>query len=196
MRLVTEPIREITERGIRTADGEEHLVDTIIFGTGFRANEYLRSVEIHGRDGQRLHDRWRDGAEAYLGVTVPGFPNLFLLYGPNTNGTTSVMFIHEAQVHYVMGALRSLTRRRGGSVEVRESVSARYNRRVQAALVGTVWTAGCTNYFRAPSGKLVTQLPMKGSRYWMRTRVFDRWRYRYRRPPASAGSGSGAQSDR
>ncbi len=196
VRLVTEPISEITEGGIRTADGEEHLVDTIIFGTGFRANEYLRSVEIHGREGQRLHDRWRDGAEAYLGVTVPCFPNLFLLYGPNTNGTTSVMFIHEAQVHYIMGALRSITRRRGGSLEVRQSVSARYNRRVQAALVGTVWTAGCTNYFRAPSGKLVTQLPMKGSRYWMRTRVFDRWRYRYRRSPATAGPGSGAHSDR
>ncbi len=185
VRLVTEPIREITERGIRTADGEEHLVDTIIYGTGFRASEYLRSVDIFGREGRCLQEQWRDGAEAYLGITVPGFPNLFLLYGPNTNGTTSVMFMHEAQVHYVMRALRWISRRGGGSVEVRDAVSARYNRGVQAALEGTVWTAGCTNYFRAPSGKLVTQLPVKGTRYWLRTRVFDRWSYRWRRPGPS-----------
>ena len=169
----------------RTADGEEHPVDTIIYGTGFRASEYLRSVDIFGRDGRCLQEQWRDGAEAYLGITVPGFPNLFLLYGPNTNGTTSVMFMHEAQVHYVTRALRWITRRGGGSVEVRDAVSARYNRGVQAALEGTVWAAGCTNYFRAPSGKLVTQLPVKGTRYWLRTRVFDRWSYRWRRPGPS-----------
>lgn len=178
VRVVTEPIVEITEAGIRTADGVEHLVDTIIYGTGFRANEYLSTIDIHGR-GRCLREQWRDGAEAYLGITVPNFPNLFLLYGPNTNGVTSVMFMHEAQVHYVMGALRSITRRGGGSLEVRDSVSKRYNRGIQAALEGTVWTANCSNYFRAPNGKVVTQLPMSGGRYWLRTRVFDRWSHRH-----------------
>jgi cyclohexanone monooxygenase len=178
VRLVVSPIVEITEAGVLTADGEEHGVDTIIYGTGFRANEYLTSVEIRGRAGRTLRDDWRDGAEAYLGVTVPGFPNLFLLYGPNTNGVNSIMFMHEAQVHYVMRALRSMTRRGHGALEVRRKVSDRYNRRLQAAMAGTVWTAGCTNYFRLPSGKVVTQLPYSAGRYWLRTRFFDRWRYR------------------
>ena len=112
MRLVTEPITEITEQGIRTADGEEHAVDTIIYGTGFRANEYLTAVDFYGRGGRRLRDDWRDGAEAYLGLTVSGYPNLFLLYGPNTNGVNSIIFMHEAQANYVMSALRTMTRRR------------------------------------------------------------------------------------
>jgi cyclohexanone monooxygenase len=178
VRLVTDPIVEITEAGLRTADGEEHCVDTIIYGTGFKANEYLSSVTIHGRDGRTLHDDWREGAEAYLGLTVAGYPNLFLLYGPNTNGVNSIIFMHEAQAHYVMRALRSMARHRYGAVEVRRRVSERYNRRIQAAMDGTVWTAGCNNYFRMPSGKVVTQLPYSGGRYWLRTRIFDRWRYR------------------
>ena len=181
VRLVTSPIVEITETGLRTADGEQHDVDTIIYGTGFKANEYLTTVDIIGRDGRRLHDDWRDGAEAYLGITVPGYPNLFLLYGPNTNGVNSIMFMHEAQAHYIMRALRSMTRHCRGAVEVRAGRTARYNRRLQAAMAGTVWTAGCDNYFRTAAGKVVTQLPYSGGRYWLRTRVFDRWNYRSRR---------------
>jgi len=184
VRLVTSPIVEITEQGLRTADGEEHRVDTIIYGTGFTANEYLGSVTIRGRGGRTLRDDWRDGAEAYLGITVPGYPNLFLLYGPNTNGVTSIIFMHEAQTNYIMGALRALRRRGGGALEVRARVTRRYNRRLQAAMAGTVWTAGCDNYFRTANGKVVTQLPYSGGRYWLRTRLFDRRRYR--------GSRSGA----
>jgi cation diffusion facilitator CzcD-associated flavoprotein CzcO len=178
VRLVTSPIVEITEQGLRTGDGEEHCVDTIIYGTGFKANEYLGSVTIRGRDGRTLREDWRDGAEAYLGITVPGYPNLFLLYGPNTNGVNSIIFMHEAQANYIMGALRALRRRGGGALEVRARVTRRYNQRVQAAMVGTVWTAGCDNYFRTANGKVVTQLPYSGGRYWLRTRLFDRWRYR------------------
>lgn len=172
VRLVTEPITEITEAGIRTADGEEHAVDTIIFGTGFRANEYLTAVDFYGRDGRRLHDDWRDGAEAYLGLTVSGYPNLFMLYGPNTNGVNSVIFMHEAQVNYIMSVLRTMKRRRVRSLDVRRSVMDRYNREIQAAMAATVWTAGCTNYFRTAGGKVVTQLPYSGGRYWLRTRLF------------------------
>ena len=118
VRLVTSPIVEITEAGLRTADGEEHAVDTIIYGTGFRANEYLTSVTIRGRGGRTLRDDWRDGAEAYLGLSVAGYPNLFLLYGPNTNGVNSIIFMHEAQAHYIMRALRLMTRRGLGALEV------------------------------------------------------------------------------
>lgn len=178
VRLVTEPITEITEQGIRTADGEEHRLDTIIYGTGFRATEYLTSVDFYGREGRRLRDEWRDGAEAFLGLTVSGYPNLFLLYGPNTNGVNSIIFMHEAQANYVMSALRVLRRRGIASLDVRKRVMDRYNRRIQGAMAGTVWTAGCRNYFRAPSGKVVTQLPYSGGRYWLRTRFLRPWQYR------------------
>src|SRR4051794_24682497 len=159
VRLVTEPIQELTERGVLTADGEEHVVDTIVFGTGFRANEYLTAIDIYGAAGCRLHDDWKDGAEAYLGLTVSGYPNLFLLYGPNTNGVNSVIFMHEAQVHYVMRALRTMARWRIGALEVRRRAMARYNTRIHALMPKMVWLAGCTNYFQTPRGKVVTQLP-------------------------------------
>jgi cation diffusion facilitator CzcD-associated flavoprotein CzcO len=178
VRLVTDRITEITEDGVRTGDGEVHAVDTIIYGTGFRANEYLTAVDFYGRDGRRLHDDWRDGAEAYLGLTVSGYPNLFTLYGPNTNGVNSIIFIHEAQANYIMGALRTMTRRGIRSLDVRRGVMDRYNRRIQAAMSGTVWTAGCHNYFRTAAGKVVTQLPYSGGRYWLRTRFFRSWAYR------------------
>jgi cyclohexanone monooxygenase len=186
VRLVTEPITEITESGVVTADGEHHAVDTIIYGTGFLANEFLTTVDIIGEDGQHLRDTWKDGAEAYLGLSVAGYPNFFMLYGPNTNGVNSILFFHEAQSHYVMAALSAMRRLGIGSVDVRRRVMARYNRRIQRAMEGTVWLAGCTNYFRAPSGKVVTQLPFSGGRYWLRTRLFPLWRYRWRRTARSA----------
>ena len=179
--VVTEPIVEITETGLRTADGRAHPVDTIVYGTGFRANEYLSALEVIGENGRRLHDDWAGGAEAYLGISVAGYPNFFMLYGPNTNGVNSVLFFLEAQAHYIMGALRTMTALGLRSVDVRRRVMDRYNERIQAAMVGTVWVAGCSNYFRAPSGKVVTQLPYSGARYWLRTRVFPLWRYRARR---------------
>jgi cation diffusion facilitator CzcD-associated flavoprotein CzcO len=181
VRLVTESISEVTEDGVRTSDGEEHLVDTIVFGTGFRANEYLTNIDVYGRDGRRLRDDWRDGAEAFLGLTVAGYPNLFLLYGPNTNGVNSVVFMHEAQTHYVLRALRAMRRWGASSVEVRHGAMRRYNERIQAKMADKVWLAGCRNYFTAPNGKVVTQLPYSGGRYWLRTRLLPRWSYRLRR---------------
>jgi cyclohexanone monooxygenase len=183
VRLVTEAITEITERGPRTSDGEVHEVDTIIYGTGFWANQYLSTVDVIGEGGRHLSQDWADGAEAYLGLSVAGYPNFFLLYGPNTNGVTSIIFLLEAQVHYVMGALRRMHRLGLGSMAVRRRVMDRYNAQVQSRMDGTVWTAGCTNYFRAPSGKVVTQMPFSGLWYWMHTRVFPLWRYRLRRRP-------------
>src|SRR4051812_3315599 len=184
VRLVTEPIQELTESGVLTADGEEHVVDTIVFGTGFRANEYLTAIDIYGRGGRRLHDDWKDGAEAYLGLTVSGYPNLFLLYGPNTNGVNSVVFMHEAQVHYVMRAMRLLKRPGIAAVEVRRRALRRYNDWLQKSMQDKVWLAGCNNYFRVPSGKVVTQLPYRGGQYWLRTRMLPIWNYRLiRRKP-------------
>jgi cation diffusion facilitator CzcD-associated flavoprotein CzcO len=179
--VVTSPITEITESGLRTADGTEHPADTIIFGTGFRAAEYLSTVRIRGRGGWELGERWADGAEAYLGLTVAGFPNLFMLYGPNTNGVNSILFMHEAQAHYIVRALRMMRRWRIAALDVREQVLRRYNDKLQASMAGKVWLAGCNNYFAAPSGKIVTQLPYSAGEYWLRTRVVGWWRYRMTR---------------
>jgi cyclohexanone monooxygenase len=179
VRLITDPIVEITEVGLRTANGDLHEVDTIIYGTGFKANQYLSTIDVVGEGGRRLHDDWIDGAEAFLGLSVPGYPNFFMLYGPNTNGMTSIIFILEAQVHYILGALRAMRRLGIASLDVRRRSMIRYNKRIQSAMQGTVWTAGCTNYFQAPSGKVVTQLPYSGARYWIRTRIFPIWSYRH-----------------
>ncbi len=179
--VVTTPIAEITETAVRTSDGVDHDVDTIIFGTGFRASEYLSTVTIRGRRGRLLRDQWSDGAEAYLGLTVSGFPNLFMLYGPNTNGVNSILFMHEAQAHYVVRALRLMRRWRIGALDVREPAMRSYNEKLQAAMEGTVWLAGCTNYYAGPSGKIVTQLPFSAGEYWLRTRLVGWWRYRLSR---------------
>jgi cyclohexanone monooxygenase len=160
--LETSPIVEFTELGLRTANGVEHVVDTVIYGTGFEAAEYLGSVDVFGSAGARLHDGWRDGPEAYLGTAVPGHPNLFTLYGPNTNGVTSVIYILEAQVNYISQLLDAMAEHRVRAVDVRREVHDRYNAEIQAAMQGTVWLANCNNYYQHPNGKIVTQFPYSG----------------------------------
>jgi cyclohexanone monooxygenase len=163
--LETSPIVELTERGLRTADGTEHEVDTIIYGTGFRAADFLGSLDVYGRSGRRLHDDWRDGAEAYLGTVVPGYPNLFTLYGPNTNGVTSIIYILEAQAEFVRRVLDRMGRHQLQSVEIKHQVHDAYNAEIQGAMAGTVWLANCNNYFRHPNGKVITQFPYNGQTF-------------------------------
>ncbi|WP_253867665.1 NAD(P)/FAD-dependent oxidoreductase [Mycobacterium sp. GA-1285] len=163
--LETTPIVEFTETGLRTANGTDHDVDTVIFGTDFKANEYLSGLDVYGREGRRLHDDWRDGAEAYLGTVVPGYPNLFTLYGPNTNGVTSIIFILEAQAQFVRRALDTMHRQRLQAVDIKRHIHDAYNREIQEAMTGTVWLANCNNYFRHLSGKVVTQFPYHGTTF-------------------------------
>jgi cyclohexanone monooxygenase len=160
--LETSPIAEFTADGLRTVDGVEHAVDTVIYGTGFKAADYLASLDVYGRSGARLRDDWRDGAEAYLGTLVPGYPNLFTLYGPNTNGVTSIIYILEAQAEYVSRLLGAMAERNARTVEVRREVHDRYNAEIQSAMAGTVWLANCNNYYRHANGKVVTQFPYSG----------------------------------
>jgi cyclohexanone monooxygenase len=163
--LETSPIVEFTERGLRTADGKEHEVDTVIYGTGFRATDFLGSLDVYGRGGRRLHDDWADGAEAYVGTVVPGYPNLFTLYGPNTNGVTSIIYILEAQSEFVRRVLDDRGRRGLQSVEIKQHLHDAYNAEIQEALAATVWVANCNNYFRHASGKVVTQFPYNGQTF-------------------------------
>ncbi len=162
VRLETTPIAAFTEDGVRTSDGNEHRVDTVIYGTGFRAADYLAGLDVYGTGGRRLHDDWRNGAEAYLGTVIPGYPNLFTLYGPNTNGVQSIIWIIEAQVEFIRRLLASMAGERIQAVEVKREIHDNYNEEIQAALAGTVWLAGCNNYFRHPNGKIVTQFPYHG----------------------------------
>ena len=168
VRLETSPIVRSTEHGLLTADGAEHRVDTVIFGTGFKAADYLSSLDVYGSSGRRLQDDWVDGAEAYLGTLVAGYPNLFTLYGPNTNGVNSILYIHEVQTAYVRRLLELMADRGARAIEVTREAHERYNAELQSAMVGKVWLS-CDNYFRHPSGKVVTQLPFSGRTFADRT---------------------------
>ncbi|WP_020661990.1 flavin-containing monooxygenase [Amycolatopsis benzoatilytica] len=169
----TAPIKEITPRGVRTADGVEHEVDVLIYGTGFKATEFLGPMQVFGRDGQPLSEAWRGGARAYLGLTVPGFPNLFCMYGPNTNlGAGSIIYMIERQARYLRQAVEHLARPGVASLEVRAEVEERYDREVQARLGHSVWS-GCTSWYRQENGRVSTNWPGLVVEYDRRTRVLD-----------------------
>jgi len=165
VRLETSAIVELTERGLRTADGAEHEVDTVIYGTGFHAADYLRSLDVYGARGRRLRDDWADGAEAYLGTVVPGYPNLFTMYGPNTNGVTSIIYILEAQAEFVRRTLDKVTLHRVRAIDIKRGIHDGYNADIQQAMQDTVWLANCNNYYRHPNGKVVTQFPYSGTTF-------------------------------
>ena len=168
--VITSPIASVTPDGLVTADGTGFPVDTIIYGTGFTATEFLAPMEIVGRTGRRLRaDAWAEGAAAYLGMTVPEFPNLFILYGPNTNlGNNSVVVMIEAQVRYVLACVRKLAS--GGVLEVNPAVFAQYQQTLAADLHGTVWEAGCSSWYKTTSGRVTNNWPRRVLRYRERTR--------------------------
>jgi cation diffusion facilitator CzcD-associated flavoprotein CzcO len=158
--VVTEAIREVSEKGVITADGVEHPADVLIYGTGFQALDFLAPMRVHGLGGLDLNQAWKDGAEAYLGVTVSGFPNLFLLYGPNTNlGHSSIVYMLESQIHYVMEALKLLRRRGAKALEVKPDVQQQFNARLQERIGHTVWNGGCTSWYKTESGKNTNNWP-------------------------------------
>jgi cation diffusion facilitator CzcD-associated flavoprotein CzcO len=170
--LVTADIERLTAQGVRTADGGHHRCDVIVYGTGFAATEFLTPVRITGRDGRALHDEWRDGAFAHLGIAVPGFPNMFLMYGPNTNtGNTSVVYFHEAQARYIVQAVRLLATSKK-AVEVRAEVSAEFDAEMQRRLGASVWV-GCDSWYRTDGGRVVTNWPGMAGEYAARTARLD-----------------------
>ena len=181
--VITEEVREITRDGVTTADGVERKVDAIVFGTGFTANEFLAPITIRGLGGRTLDDAWRDGAEAYLGLSVSGFPNLFIMYGPNTNlGAGSIIHMLESQMSWILGALRELARRPGAGLDVRADVQGAFDREVQERLRTSVWQSGCTSWYRTRSGRVVNNWPGLMSEYRRRTREFDTAAYRVLEP--------------
>ena len=164
--LVTSPIDKVEDDGLVTKAGERYPVDAIIFGTGFKTNEFLAPMKIEGLDGESLDHLWRDGAEAYCGITVAGFPNLFMLYGPNTNlAHSSVLYMIETQVIYITRCLKILQQQNLKYINVRKDAMVRYNEEIQAKLKKTVWDTSCSNWYKTASGKIVNNWPEATWRY-------------------------------
>jgi cation diffusion facilitator CzcD-associated flavoprotein CzcO len=181
--LVTDGIAEVREHSIVSQDGTERPIDALIYGTGFEATAPIAPTVIRGVGGLSLDEAWRDGLSAYLGTTVAGFPNLFLLSGPNTGlGHTSVVFMIEAQVHYVLACLRALRRHGGGAVAVRADAQTHFNDWVQRRMRRTVWASGCRSWYLDARGKNVTLWPSFTWDYWLRTRRVHERDYAFTRP--------------
>ncbi|MDP9841090.1 flavin-containing monooxygenase [Streptosporangium lutulentum] len=155
--VVTDRITRIAPGGVETATGL-HEADVIVYATGFHASDFLAPIEITGREGHRLDEEWKDGAEAYLGIAVPRFPNLFMLYGPNTNlGHSSIVFMIECQVGYIMGCLPYIARR--GSMEVRPEAMDTWRRSLNRAMGTMIWQAGCTSWYKNAAGRVTNNWP-------------------------------------
>jgi cation diffusion facilitator CzcD-associated flavoprotein CzcO len=158
--LVTERIAEVRPHSIVTADGTEREVDTIVLGTGFAATEFLAPMRITGRGGRDLHEQWKDGASAYLGTVVPGFPNLFVLYGPNTNlGHNSIIVMLEAQVGWVVQGIRAIAEGRARRLEVRRDIAEAFDAWVQERVGHTVFAGGCRSWYLTESGRNTQNWP-------------------------------------
>jgi cation diffusion facilitator CzcD-associated flavoprotein CzcO len=172
--LVTDPIDHVTDTSVVTKAGRIVDVDVLVLATGFETSRYLSGIDVIGIGGQHLHERWGPDPSAYLGVAVSGFPNFFMLYGPNTNqGGNSIVYILEAGARLVASAV-SRVALRGGYLDVRPQAEKRYNNQLSEDLERTIWTQ-CDSYFRSPTGRIVTQWPYTELEYARRT-----WRLRSR----------------
>ena len=174
--LVTSPIAEITPDGVLTADGEEHPADVLIYGTGFRASEFVAPMKVYGSGGVELSEEWDGDAQAYLGMTVPGFPNLFLLYGPNTNLVIngSILIMVECQVRYAVEAIGQLLRSGHRTMSCRRDVHERYGRDMEEGNAHMVWgVADVPTWYRNARGRVTQNWPYDLHTYWDRTREPD-----------------------
>jgi cation diffusion facilitator CzcD-associated flavoprotein CzcO len=177
--LVTDRITRIDRDGLITGDGARHDVDCIIWATGFRTNDFMFPMEITGAGGLELRECWAAGPHAHLGMSVPGFPNMFILYGPNTNTSGgSIIFYLETQSGYIRQALEELRSRGAGAIEVRREVEAASDRETQARFAGTAWVR-CDSWYRDERGRIVANWPGYMREYLERAREIDAGEYRF-----------------
>jgi cation diffusion facilitator CzcD-associated flavoprotein CzcO len=190
--LVASAVERVRPRSILAANGVEREIDTIIFATGFEATTPPSAKLIRGREGTLLAEAWRDGMSAYLGTTIAGFPNAFLLTGPNTGlGHSSMIYMIESQIAYVLDALRAMDRRGAGVADVRPEVQRAYNDELQVRLARTVWNSGgCKSWYLDAGGRNSTLWPSFTFAFRRRTRTFDESGYSLTsysaRPPDTA----------
>lgn len=182
--LVTTGIDRVVKDGIVTTDGALHKVDTIIAGTGFAASEFLSPMAITGREGVSLNQAWANGSEAYKGITVSGFPNLFMLYGPNTNlAHNSIVYMLEAQVRYVLSCIETLKSLPGIAMDVKPDRLRDFSATVQKKLQHTVWESGCQSWYLDQNGKNTVNWPGFTFAYRKATREIDPDDYEFLQPP-------------
>ncbi len=177
VQLVAEGIDRFTPTGLVDSSGAAHEVDVVIFATGFQASKFLTPMQVVGRDGSNLHDRWAGGeARAYLGVTVPDFPNFFVMYGPNTNIVVngSIIFFSECETNYVLSCLELLYRGGHQSMAVKADVHDAFNAEVDAGNRAMVWGASTVNsWYKNDAGRVTQNWPFSLLDYWRRTRTVD-----------------------
>jgi cation diffusion facilitator CzcD-associated flavoprotein CzcO len=173
--LVTDGIAEVRERSIVSSDGTEREIDTIIYGTGFHVTDTPMADLVRGRDGRTLAEIWDGSPKAFNGSAIPGFPNYFMLLGPNTGlGHTSVVYMIESQIAYIVGALRHMTRRRASMLELRPESLDSWVREIDSGLAATVWNAGgCRSWYLDRTGRNSTIWPGPTFRFRRRLREFD-----------------------
>ena len=189
--LVTSGIERIEGKGLFTQDGRRHEVDTLIFATGFEATSFLAPMRIQGLGGRDLREQWKDGAEAYLGLAVSGFPNLYTLYGPNTNlGHNSIVLMIEHQVRYIVQCLEAMRERDLLWLDVTPEAMTAFNTELQQRLSTTVWAANCGSWYKTASGKITNNWSGFVTDFDRRTRQPD-WVafHQEARPPALAAVG-------
>jgi cation diffusion facilitator CzcD-associated flavoprotein CzcO len=177
--VIVDGIKEINATGIVTRDGAQHDVDAIVLATGFQASEDVSRYDVKGIGGLDLNEAWRSGAEAYLGTTVSGFPNMFLVVGPNTGlGHSSMILMIEAQVNYIMQALKSIRQQKVRYIDVKKEVQQKYNETLQAELAKSVWqSGGCHSWYQTKDGKNVTLWPGFTFTFMKRTKKFEMDKY-------------------
>jgi len=170
--VITNPIREITENGVITADGTEHKVDVLIYGTGFYASRFLEPMKFKGRGGVDLHQQWDGDARAYLGISVPNFPNLFVMYGPNTNIVVngSIIFFSECETRYILGCIELLLKTGSADMEVRKDVHDKFNIEVDAQNERMAWgVPQVTSWYKNEKGRVSQNWPFPLIDYWKAT---------------------------
>ncbi|HEX4109691.1 MAG TPA: NAD(P)/FAD-dependent oxidoreductase [Solirubrobacteraceae bacterium] len=179
VQVLTEAITEMTPDGLRTAGGGHHEVDCVIYGTGFRTTDFMFPMEVVGPGGRTLRETWAQGAHAHLGMVVPGFPSMFVMYGPNTNTSGgSIVWYLEVQAAYLRQALQLARERGAGAVEVRPEVEAASDRAVQARFAGTAWTQ-CDSWYRDERGRIVANWPGYMREYGVKARTLDPAEYTF-----------------
>jgi 4-hydroxyacetophenone monooxygenase len=174
--LIDDPIAEITPEGVRTRSGKEYLGDVLIYGTGFHASRFLAPMTIKGRGGRDLHAEWNGDARAYLGITVPGFPNLFMMYGPNTNIVVngSIIFFSECEIRYTVGCIGLLLRSGDAALEPKEDVHDTFNRKVDEGNCAMAWgVPQVSSWYKSASGRVSQNWPFALVDYWEATRAPD-----------------------
>lgn len=171
--LVPQAVTRVTPTGVVDGDGVERQVDVLVMATGFHASDYLENIEVVGRGGRTLQEKWNGDPEAFLGIMVPGFPNFFMLFGPNTFGGAGIAFMLECQADFAARAVKRLARRRARAIEVRESFMVRYNRMLQRKIRQSAWLE-TNNYYKSASGRVVTQYPYSAAFYLLTTKVLMR----------------------